>query len=95
MFYRFYSQRKTKEQSRAMAAALTQQMIYSQAIHDQQFSPAVALFGAAGLIRTTASITGVDSAAASTAAVAAKAQEAHQEALRKISRHSKSWSFFG
>ncbi|KAI1707008.1 hypothetical protein Ddc_15034 [Ditylenchus destructor] len=92
MFYRFYSQRKTKEQSRAMAAALTQQMIYSQAIHDQQFSPAVALFGAAGLIRTTASITGVEGAAASTAAVAAaaKAQEAHQEALRKISRHSKS-----
>jgi hypothetical protein len=31
-------------------------MIYSQAFRDEQFSPAVALFGAAGLIKTTAGI---------------------------------------
>lgn len=31
-------------------------MIYSQAFRDEQFSPAVALFSAAGLIRTTAGI---------------------------------------
>uniref|UniRef100_A0A0M3HUU4 Transposase n=1 Tax=Ascaris lumbricoides TaxID=6252 RepID=A0A0M3HUU4_ASCLU len=31
-------------------------MIYSQAFRNEQFSPAVALFGAAGLIRTTAGI---------------------------------------
>ncbi|KHJ96973.1 hypothetical protein OESDEN_03060 [Oesophagostomum dentatum] len=31
-------------------------MIYSQAFRNEQFSPAVALFSAAGLIRTTAGI---------------------------------------
>lgn len=31
-------------------------MIYSQAFRDERFSPAVALFSAAGLIRTTAGI---------------------------------------
>uniref|UniRef100_A0A1I7XDL8 TPR_REGION domain-containing protein n=1 Tax=Heterorhabditis bacteriophora TaxID=37862 RepID=A0A1I7XDL8_HETBA len=32
-------------------------MIYSQAFRNEQYSPAVALFSAAGLIRTTAGIT--------------------------------------
>ncbi|TMS36335.1 hypothetical protein L596_003525 [Steinernema carpocapsae] len=33
-----------------------QKMIYSQAFRNEKFSPAVALFSAAGLIRTTAGI---------------------------------------
>ncbi|VDO21777.1 unnamed protein product [Haemonchus placei] len=41
-------------------------MIYSQAFRNEQFSPAVALFSAAGLIRTTAGIHEEERAAAST-----------------------------
>lgn len=48
MFYRFYSRKRKK--------AAIKKMIYSQAFRNEQFSPAVALFGAAGLVRTTAGI---------------------------------------
>ncbi|WKY16477.1 hypothetical protein Q1695_001264 [Nippostrongylus brasiliensis] len=45
-------------------------MIYSQAFRNEQFSPAVALFSAAGLIRTTAGIHEEQRAAAAAAAAA-------------------------
>lgn len=51
MFYRFYNRRLKRNLDRQRAA-----MIYSQAFRDERFSPAVALFGAAGLIKTTAGI---------------------------------------
>jgi hypothetical protein len=48
MFYRFYS-RKRKQKAKRM-------MIYSQAFRNEQHSPAVALFNAAGLIKTCAGL---------------------------------------
>lgn len=46
----------TKENTPESLVTETSVMIYSQAFRDERFSPAVALFSAAGLIRTTAGI---------------------------------------